>query len=135
MKFGEKLRKLRLRQSNGFLIKKSCSIPVKLLKIVGRKISHPLATSFGIFPSKLKIAKVVHVLRRMTPKYLQITDQYPLLPIFSKIYEKQMHKRINVFLKNHSILYPVQFGFQENNSIDYALISMTEEIRSSLDNR
>ena len=133
--FGEKLRKLRLRQNNGFLIKKSCSIPVKLLKIVGRKISRPLATSFGIFPSKLKMAKVVHVLRRMTPKYLQITDQYPLLPIFSKIYEKQMHRRVNVFLKDHSILYSVQFGFQENNSIDYALISMTEEIRSSLDNR
>ena len=46
-----------------------------------------------------------------------------------------MHKRIYVFLKEKKILYPLQFGFQENNSIDNALISMTEEIRSSLDNR
>ena len=46
-----------------------------------------------------------------------------------------MHKIINVFLKGHYILYPLQFGFQENNSIDYALISMTEDIRSSLDNK
>ena len=29
----------------------------------------------------------------------------------------------------------MSFGFQENYSIDHALISMTEEIRSSLDNR
>ena len=46
-----------------------------------------------------------------------------------------MHKRIPAFLKDCNILYPLQFGFQENNSIDHALISMTEEIRSSLDNR
>ena len=46
-----------------------------------------------------------------------------------------MHERINVFLKGHNILYPLQFSFQENNSIDHALIRMTEEIRSSLDNR
>ena len=45
-----------------------------------------------------------------------------------------MHKRISVFLKERNILYPLQFGFQENNSIYHALISMTEEIRS-LDNR
>ena len=32
-------------------------------------------------------------------------------------------------------MYPLKFGFQENNSIDHALISMTEEIRCSLDNR
>ena len=32
-------------------------------------------------------------------------------------------------------MYPLQFGFQENNSIDHALTSMTEEIRSSLDSR
>ena len=46
-----------------------------------------------------------------------------------------MHKRIYVFLKDCNILYPLQLGFQENNSIDCALISMTEEIRSSLDSR
>ena len=41
-----------------------------------------------------------------------------------------MHKRISVILKERNILYPLQFGFQENDSIDHALISMTEEIRS-----
>jgi len=45
-----------------------------------------------------------------------------------------MHKRIDVFLKNNNILYYLQFRFQENISVDHALISMTEEIRS-LDNR
>ena len=117
------------------------SIPVKLLKILGPKISHPLATminqsfSNGIFPSKLKIAKVVPIFKKGDPEISSNYRPISLLPIFSKIYEKLMHKRIYAFLKDCNILYPLQFGFQENNSIDHALISLTEEIRSSLDNR
>ena len=88
-----------------------------------------------IFPSKLKIAKVVPILKKGDPEIPSNYRPISLLPIFSKIYEKLMHKRISVFLKERNILYPLQFGFQENNSINHALISMTEEIRSSLDNR
>ena len=117
------------------------SIPVKLLKILGLKISHPLATminqsfSNGIFPSKLKIAKVVPIFTKGDPEISSNYRPISLLPIISKIYEKLMHKRVHAFLKDCNILYPLQFGFQESNSIDHALISMTEEIRSSLDNR
>jgi len=46
-----------------------------------------------------------------------------------------MNKRIYFFLKDSNILYPLKFEFQENKPIDHALISMTEEIGSSLDNR
>ena len=38
-------------------------------------------------------------------------------------------------MKDHKIIYCLQFGFQENDSIDLASISMTEEIRSTLDNK
>ena len=46
-----------------------------------------------------------------------------------------MHKRLYSFLKDHKVIDPLQFGFQENHSIDHALISMTEEIRSTLDKK
>ena len=39
-----------------------------------------------------------------------------------------MHKRIDVFLKDNNILYYLQFRFQENISVDHALISMTEAL-------
>ena len=115
--------------------------PVKLLKLLGPKISHPLATminqSFanGIFPSKLNIAKVVPIFKKGDP---EISSNYrPLshLQIFGKMYEKLMHKRSYACLKDCNSLYLLQFGFQENNSIDHALSSLTEESRSSLDNR
>ena len=95
------------------------NIPGKLLKIVGLKISHPLATvinqSFtkGIFPSRLKIAKVVPIFKKGDPKIPSNYRPISIFSIFSKIYEKLMHKRINVFLKHHNILYPLQFGFQK----------------------
>ena len=40
-----------------------------------------------------------------------------------------------MWLKECNILYLLQFGFQDNNSIDHALIGRTEEIGSSLDYR
>ena len=52
-----------------------------------------------------------------------------LLPIFSKIFEKLMYRRLFRFLEVHNLLYSLQFGFQENHSIDHALVSLTEAIR------
>ena len=46
-----------------------------------------------------------------------------------------MPNRIYVFLKERNILHAFQIGFQENNLIYHAFISMSEDIKSSLDNR
>ena len=58
-----------------------------------------------------------------------------LLSIFSKITEKLMHKRLYNFLEIHKILYDLQFGFRASHSVNHALISMTESIKNSLDNK
>ena len=46
-----------------------------------------------------------------------------------------MYKRLHRFLETHKVLYSLQFGFQENHSIDHALVSLTEAVRSTLDNK
>ena len=38
-----------------------------------------------------------------------------LLPIFSKLYEKVVHKRLYSFVTSNNIIHPLQFGFQENH--------------------
>ena len=45
-----------------------------------------------------------------------------------------MHKRLYNFLDLCNILYPNQFGFCEKHSTNHALISMTETIKSTIDN-
>ena len=117
------------------------SIPIKALKILGPKISQPLTKiinqSFteGIFPSKLKVAKVVSIFKKGDSEIASNYRPISLLPIFSKIFEMLMHERIYSFLKEHKLIYPLQFGFRENHCIDHALISITEDIRSTLDNK
>ena len=58
-----------------------------------------------------------------------------LLSVFSKITEKIMYKCLYNFLELHNVLYSMQFGFRASHSINHALISMTEKIKESLDNR
>ena len=35
----------------------------------------------------------------------------------------------------HKVCYSLQFGFQENCSLDYALASVTKSVRDALDNK
>ena len=49
--------------------------------------------------------------------------------------EKVMYERLYKFLEKHEILYSLQFGFRASHSINHALVSLTEAIKNSLDNR
>ena len=46
-----------------------------------------------------------------------------------------MYKRLYSFITQNNIIYPLQFGFQGNHSVEYALISLTETIRNTLDDK
>ena len=89
----------------------------------------------GTFPDKLKIAKVITLFKKGNPELPSNYRPISLLSIFSKIFEKLMYKRLYKFLEIHNILYSLQFGFQENHCIDHALVSLTEAIRDTLDDK
>ena len=117
------------------------SIPIKLSKIVGCSISPLLALlmnhSFqsGIYPDTFKIAKVISLFKKGNPELPSNYRPISLLSIFSKIFEKLMYKRLYSFLEVHNILYSLHFGFQENHSIDHALVRLTESVKNTLDNK
>ena len=46
-----------------------------------------------------------------------------------------MYRRLYRFLAMHDILFSLQFRFQENHSIDHALVSLTETVKNTLDNK
>ena len=117
------------------------SIPLKVLKLLNPYISKQLAHIFshsiciGIFPDRLKYAKV-NPIHKKGPS----TDPSNYRPIslfaavFSKILEKLMYKRLYAYLEKLNFFYPLQFGFREEHSTVHALISMTEDIRNTIDN-
>ena len=87
----------------------------------------------GVFPSVLKIAKVVPVFKKDSKfnysNYLPIS----LLSNIEKMFEKLMPKRLYTFLDNKNIIYDLQFGFKQQYSTFDALINITENIRKALD--
>ena len=83
----------------------------------------------------MKLAKVITLFKKGCPHTASNYRPISLLSIFSKIIEKVMYKRLYKFLEKHVILYDLQFGFRASHSIDHALVSLTEAIKNSLDNR
>ena len=116
------------------------SIPMKILKCLSSLISSPLSQiinkSFqsGIFPDKMKLAKVIPLFKKGCSLTAANYRPISLLLVFSKITEKDMYDRLYNFLVKHEILYELQFGFRASHSINHALVSLTEAIKNSLDN-
>ena len=116
------------------------SIPVKLIKIVKSPVSEPLSNiindSFitGVFPGKLKISRVNPLHKKESSLDPNNYRPVSLLSIFSKIYEKVMYTRLYKFLENSNLFYSKQFGFRSKHSTNHALISISENIKNSIDN-
>ena len=118
------------------------SIPVKILKLLNqdfsKQISYLINRSFqeGIFPTSLKISKVVPVFKNKGSP-LDVSNYRPisLLSNIEKIYEKAVYSRVMNFLNRFDQIYSKQFGFRKAHSTVDTLISITERIRERLDKR
>ena len=115
------------------------SIPTKILKLLKNDISGQLVDIFnmsftsGIFPSALKLAKVIPVYKKDSKLDFSNYRPISLLSNLDKILEKLMYTRIVKFFNNNNLFYLLQFGFRQNYSTMHALISLTETIRKYLD--
>ena len=69
----------------------------------------------------------------MTNLTATISDPY-IFYLISKIYEKIMDIRLTSFLNKNKVLPSSQIGFRNKYSTNYALIGLTEMIRSALEN-
>ena len=94
-------------------------------------------TSFnqGIFPTQLKLAKVIPI--HKTGDKMDATNYRPisLLSSFSKIFEKLMHSRVYNFLEKNRPLNDLQFGFRKGRSCEHALLVAQNEILSILNKK
>lgn len=98
-------------------------------------LCHICNSSFasGIFPEKMKIARVVPIFKAGDNKLLTNYRPVSLLPQFSKILEKLFNNRLMKFIENYSILFNGQYGFRNNMSTAFALAELVEEITDSMD--
>ena len=117
------------------------SISIYILKVCKEFISNGLEKilnlSFktGIFPNLCKVAKVIPIFKKEDPLSCKNYRPISLLPIFSKIFEKVIYTRMYQYIEQNHLLYDKQFGFRSKHSTSHALISLTESIKSCLDNK
>ena len=86
-----------------------------------------------VFPSALKLAKVIPVYKKDSKLDFSNYRPISLLSNLDKIMEKLMYTRTVKFFNNNNLFYLLQFGFKQNYSTTHALISITETIRKYLD--
>ena len=93
-----------------------------------------LSLKSGIYPHKLKIAKVVPVYKKGVSTLVSNYRPISILNTINKIFEKILHLRLTKFIEDSNLLYKYQFGFRKNHSTELALIEIVDQIRLSLDN-
>ena len=92
-----------------------------------------LSIQKGIFPNKLKVAKVSPKFK--TDDRTQQSNYRPisLLSVFHKLLEKLISRRLNKYLEKYNILNENQFGFRKNHSTNLAILDITEQIYSNIE--
>ena len=116
------------------------SIPPQLLNALPTEISTILSEIFnqsfktGKFPQALKHVKVVPIFKNKGSLFE--TENYRPISLLSnvdKILEKLVHKRMMQFLEKNKILRDRQFGFRKKHSTVHGLVTLTEDIKKSID--
>ena len=96
----------------------SMIIVKRVITTIIKPLTHVFNTSFktGVFPDKLKIAKIILIFT--AGKEENYTNYKPILlqPQFSKILEKLFSTRLSAFVDKYKVINPCQYGFRENMS-------------------
>ena len=118
---------------------KASDISVSILKLCATKLSSHLANFFntfmslGIFPDILKVGKITPVFKKGNSQLLTNYRPISMLPIFGKIFEKVIYKRIYSFLTTNNVIYDKQFGFRKQHSTSHAVNYSVNKILSELE--
>ena len=116
----------------------SDEISNNLLKLIIPYIINPLVHIFnislltGVFPSDMKIAKVIPIYKKDDSTLLSNYRPVSILSSFSKILERLVYNRLSSFLILHTLLNPSQYGFRKFHSTDLALLELVDKVSNAL---
>lgn len=88
----------------------------------------------GIFPTCYKNSIIVPIHKKGNSKLMTNYRPISLLTIFSKVLEKTIKTRLELFLQSNNILTDRQYGFRKGIGTEDALIDLTTYLYNNLDN-
>ena len=115
-------------------------ISTTLLKCIAPSIIKPLTLIInqimktGVFPNKMKLAKVIPIYNKDDPT--QVTNYRPisLLPVLSKVVEKTIAKQLSEYFEENKLFNQNQYGFRPGHSTEHAALELVDKITSQMDN-
>lgn len=108
---------------------------IPILDILTPVISNILNNSVfsGTFPTIWKDAQVTPLPKKANPSSFSEYRPISILPFLSKVLERVVHQQMSDFLSEHQLLNPFQSGFRPGHSTVTALVKITDDIRSGMD--
>ena len=116
---------------------KASDIPILLIKTTSQIISPLLSKLYnkcmaaGTFPKIFKIGKITPIYKKGNRELIENCRPVSTLPIFGKIFEKIIHKRLYSYLVSMNIIPKTQFGFRKGHSTSHALNYSVNVIKES----
>ena len=110
-----------------------------LLKYIKHEISKPVTLilkqclTTGIFPDKLKIAKVVPIYKSDDENIFNNYRPISILPAMSKVFEKIVFNQTYTYFYDHNLFFGNQYGFRKKHSIELAVLEVICRITNQLD--
>ena len=115
------------------------NIPIKLIKYCNNELAPVIAHINNqslidrIFPTSLKIARVVPIFKNGNASTVSNYRPISILSVFSKVFEKIVHTRLEKYLLENAILHSNQFGFRSRLSTCMALLELMNKLTASID--
>ena len=103
---------------------------------IAKQLTHIFNLSFtsGVFPGKLKLTNVTPIFKSNAKLTVNNYRPISLLPVFSKVLEKLMHKRLmSFFVDKCNLLTEYYYGCREKHSTYMTLSNIIDQISESLD--
>ena len=87
----------------------------------------------GIFPEKLKVAKVIPLYKKGDNHLFDNYRPISLLSTVSKIFEKTVFTQVYNYFCAHELFYKSQYGFRKCHSTELAAIELVDRLSNYLD--
>ena len=89
----------------------------------------------GIFPSKLKIAKVLPLFKTNDPHIMDNYRPISLLTSISKLFENAVFNQLFEYFHKNNLFYDSQYGFRKLHSTELAAMELTDKILVDIDEK
>ena len=104
----------------------SCIILKEIKDIIAQPLSLLVNQAFntGVFPSKLKLAKVIPLFKKGDKTSIENYRPISLLPCMSKVLEKIINIQLYDYFQSNNLLYKSQYGFRKHHSTEFASLEL-----------